>query len=79
MEDQEDCVIETLQHPDHGIRHYDTKDNKRRVYYKLSRSKDYFIKVIVAFDDADCNGTGRIVTAYMPDNIKPGEKPELSL
>jgi len=77
MEEQEAGVIDAIQHPDYGLRHIDTQYPKRRVYYKASKTKDYFLKVVVEFDDENCNGTGKIVTAYMPDDIKPGEKPEL--
>ena len=39
--------------------------------------KKCFVKVIVEFDDDKCCENGRIVTAYEPNNIKDGEKPEL--
>ena len=77
MEGQESDVVDVLQHPDHGIRHIDKNYPTRRIYYKASKTKDYFLKVVVEFEDESCNRTGKIVTAYMPDDIKPGEKPEL--
>lgn len=77
MEGQESSVIDALQHPDHNLRHFDTEHPERRIYYKASKTHDYFVKVVVKFDDKNCNGTGEIVTAFMPENIKPGERPEL--
>ncbi len=77
MEGSEREVIAALQAPDHGMRHMVEGNPKRRSYYKLSWTKDYFTKVIVEFDDDECNGVGHVITAYMPENITPGDKPEI--
>lgn len=77
MNGAENDVVSALQHPEHGFRCFDRIYPNRRVYYKLSESKDYFIKVVVEFKDRPCNGTGYLVTAYMPDEMTDGEKPEI--
>jgi hypothetical protein len=41
------------------------------------RSLEIGSKVIVEFKDNECNGIGYVVTAYMPEDITPNEKPEL--
>jgi hypothetical protein len=80
MEGAEKEVIEALQSPDYGIRHFvDVDHPNRRAYYKLSWTKDYYIKVIVQFDDKECNSIGRVHTAYMPEDITPGDKPEINV
>lgn len=76
MEDEEDSVITALIDPQFGLRFIDEEFKNRRSYYKLSESKDYYTKVTVEFDNEDGEGDGRIITAYMPDSIKPNEKPE---
>ncbi len=77
MEGSEREVIDALQHPDHGIRHFHGDEPRRRTYYKLSWTKDYYTAVIVEFDSDDCCGIGHVVTAFMPDDILPGDKPEI--
>ena len=76
MDGCEEEVAAALQDPEYGYRCYDRRDPCKRVYYKLSKSKDYWIKVVVKYEDASCSGTGRVHTAYMPGNITDGEKPE---
>jgi hypothetical protein len=77
MIDCEDEIIETLQSPDNGLRYIDRKDPRRkRDYYKLSRSRDYYTKVVVEYDNDECSGVGRVHTAYMPDQMTAGERPE---
>ena len=77
MAGRESIVIDALQDPDHGIRHYDVDYPKRRCYYKTSKTKDYYTKVVVEFRNKNGSGNGRIITAFTTDSIKPGEKPEL--
>ena len=77
MENQEASVKDTLQNPDFGIRHYDVDYSRRRIYYQKSKKKDYYTKVVVEFNNAEGEGNGRIITAFLPDNIKKGETPEL--
>jgi len=77
MEGEEKTVIEALTDPDYGLRHIDADDPTKRCYYKSSPRKDYFTKVVVKFENENGEGLGYIVTAFMPDNIRPGEKPEL--
>ncbi len=77
MEGEEEEVIAALKNPDHGIRYCDADyEDTRRVYYMTHLPKECFVKVIVEFQDAECMGDGKIVTAYEPENIKPGEKLE---
>lgn len=78
MAECEDEIIAALKNPDHRIRYHDRRNPKRkRVYYKLSKSGDYYTKVVVEYDDDNCSGVGHVVTAYMPDKMTDGEKPEL--
>lgn len=80
MEGAEDEVIETLQDPEYGIRYLDRRYDDpvfhdKRIYYKLSKSGDYYIKVVVKNDD-ETGEAGQVWTAYMPDGKEDGEKPE---
>ena len=77
MEGTEQEVIDALQNPEYGYRCYDRIYENRRIYYKLSKTRNYFTKVIVQFDDKNCNGIGRVWTAYQPDEMADGEMPEL--
>lgn len=76
MEDQEERVIRTLENPDYNMRHFDVNNDNCRIYYRANRTQEYYIKVVVRFDNAEGSGQGRVVTAFMPDDIKTGEKPE---
>lgn len=77
MEDEVDSVIDALKNPYLRMRFIDDEYINRRCYYKLSYSRDYYTKVIVEFLNDQGEGEGRIITAYMPDSMKPTEKPEL--
>lgn len=77
MEDEEERVKEAIRSPDFGLRHKDKEYSKRRCYYRKSETEDYYVKVVVEFENENCDGDGRVITAYMPDDITPGEKPEL--
>lgn len=77
MEGEEEAVILALKKPSFGMRFLDTDDPQTRCYYRMSATKDYYTKVIVKFENEDGDGDGFIVTAYMPDDVKPKEKPEL--
>ena len=77
MEGAESEVIEAIQDPEYGFRCIDRDYPNRRVYYKMSKSKDYWIKVIVRYKDDNCSGIGTVWTAYMPDEMTDGEIPEL--
>ncbi len=75
MEDCEQEVIEALENPDLGINYLDRDYPNRRVYYKISKTQDYYTKVIVEFDNTE-QIIGHIITAYQPDEITDGEIPE---
>jgi len=77
MEGEEEAVKNALIDPDYGMRHFDVDDPSKRCYYKSSPHRDYYTKVVVKFENSNGEGIGYIVTAFMPDNIRPGEKPEL--
>lgn len=77
MEGSEDEIIKALQNPQYGMRFRDRDYSNRRVYYKESSTKDYYIKVVVQYENESCTGIGKIVTAFMPDDITDGELPEL--
>jgi hypothetical protein len=77
MEDEKEAVIQALKNPSFGMRFIDTDDSQARCYYRISETKDYYTKVIVKFTNENGEGVGHIVTAYMPDNVKPNETPEL--
>jgi hypothetical protein len=76
MEGSEQEVIDALQNPDPRFRSIDKDYPNGRIYYKLSRTGDYFTKVVVEYNNDKCTGIGRVWTAYQPDEIKPGEMPE---
>ena len=76
MEGAEQEVIDALHHPLHGFRCIDRIYKNRRIYYKVSKTQDYYTKVIVVFDDDSCNGAGKVLTAYQPDEMTDGEMPE---
>jgi hypothetical protein len=74
MEGEEQEVIDALQNPDFGVRYIDADyPENRRVYYLSINWKKCFIKVIVEFDDNNCDQNGTIITAFEPVNRKDGE------
>ncbi len=77
MEGTEKEIIEALQAPEYGFRCYDRVYPNRRVYYKISKTRDYFTKVVVKYEDQSCRGIGEVWTAYQPDVMTDGEAPEL--
>jgi hypothetical protein len=77
MDGAEKDVINALENPHNKHRCYDRKYKKRRVYYTYHPNWNSYTKVVVDFQDEDCNGIGLIWTAYQVDEITPGEKPEL--
>lgn len=74
MDGAEREVIEALQSPLGSIRYIDRQYPHRRIYYK--ESHDYYIKVVVEYEDDQCSGIGHLFTAYMPDRMPKGELPE---
>jgi len=82
MDGSEDDVVDALRNPHNGQRCYDRghktrAGNRRRVYYKYFETWDEFLKVIVQFENKECNGIGYVWTAYQVDEITKGERPEL--
>jgi hypothetical protein len=77
MEGAENEVISALKSPDNNIRYIDRnpKYTNRRIYYKAIF--DYFVKVVVDYQDDKCDGIGYVWTAFMPSEITKGEKPEI--
>jgi len=77
MEGEEQEIIDGLMNPDYGVRYHDADyPDTRRVYYKSHNQKHCFVKVIVEFQDKDCNGNGRVITAFETVNLKDGERLE---
>lgn len=73
-------VIDALKKPLNGFRCFDKNQEKypkKRIYYSLAKSKDYYTKVIVEFENKAGEGLGVVITAFQPDKISNGEKPEL--
>lgn len=75
LEMLEEVVTSALEKPLYGMRFRDVDRSNRMVYYCTGATTD-FIKVIVEFSNNQCDGTGRIVTAYRTDRMKSGEIPE---
>jgi len=76
MEGTEQEIIEALQDPAYGLRYYDRTYPNHRVYYKISKTKDYYTKVVVRFDNDKGEGIGKVWTAYQPDSVTDSERPE---
>jgi hypothetical protein len=66
----EEEVIATIEHPDIGI-FRDADYENRDVYYRRRKGRAYFIKVFVEFEEEE---HGRVVTAFLTDSTKSGER-----
>ncbi len=79
MDGSEEDVIQALRNPHNQYRCYDRARKNRRVYYFYHPHWNNYTKVVVEFgdEDKDCNGLGKVWTAYKLDEITSGEKPEL--
>ena len=69
MEDQIEQVKAAIQEPLLGMIFQDHDYPERQVYYKR-HSKFIYIKVVVEF----LKNGGALITAYLTDALKPGEK-----
>jgi len=68
MEGCEQEVVEAIESPDFGISYIDRDYPNRRVYYKISKTQDYYTKVVVEFGNSE-EIIGQIITAFQPDEI----------
>lgn len=77
MDGAESEVIDALKNPHNNYRCHDRYYKNRRVYYGYREEWEEFTKVIVEFENEDCNGEGKVITAYAVDTKSPSELPEL--
>ncbi len=75
MEGREEDCENTIEDPDGHIIYIDVDYQNRRCYYTLHKSGDYYTKVVVEFSGKE-KRIGKVITAYLPEEVKPGEKPE---
>lgn len=76
MDGSEEDVIQALKNPHNLHRCFDRVRKNRRVYYLHHPHWGDFTKVVVEYDNDNCDGTGKVCTAYKVDDITPGERPE---
>lgn len=63
-------VIAAIEDPEFGI-YGDADFANRQVYYRRTRGKLRYTKVVVEFNEA---GEGKVITAFRTDSPKAGEK-----
>ncbi len=71
MKGLEDEVKKTVEKPDYGFIYRDTARDDRNIYYRLYSKRNLYVKVAVEFEEGK---TGRVITAFLTDSPKPGEK-----
>ncbi|MBA3871586.1 MAG: hypothetical protein H0X30_20765 [Anaerolineae bacterium] len=71
MKGREEEIRLTIENPEFGLIYQDANRPERNIYYKLSKKKDSYLKVVVAFDK---NDEGTVITAFPVSYPKSGEK-----
>jgi hypothetical protein len=72
MEGAEGLVMEAIGTPRHSAIYRQRDFPNHLVYYVIHPSRKCYVKAVVRFS-ADCRG--ELITAFMPDSLRMGEKP----
>jgi len=70
MSGREEEIKLTIENPEFGLIYQDANRPERNIYYKLSKKKDSYLKVVVEFDKEE----GIVITAFPVSYPKSGEK-----
>ncbi len=71
MKGREAEIQETIGHPTLGCIYQDANRPSRNIYYRLSKNRESYIKVVVEINQ---DQTGRVITAFPTSAPKSGEK-----
>lgn len=71
MKGLENEVKKTVEKPDFGFIYQDADREDRNIYYRMYAKLHLYIKVVAEFNG---EGTGRVVSAFITDSPKAGEK-----